>query len=243
MESRALTFLSWNLALLERSAQAPPGWQLHDSEAAVRDEVLAVQPDLVLYQELPGLVPFVETHGMVRGNPRSHSGHLATLAVADLLATGPTVATVPGCAILTTFADPRLTVANVHLAPGPGSAAAGERLAQLAAVVEASPTEELVIIGDTNTRADEIPAIEAAGLRAPRPPHPTWDSRRNRFRSDGPAFTAYFTRWFTSPGVEVTAVDVRRSGVERGGGRFQISDHYPVTGTIGFAGNGTTSLV
>jgi endonuclease/exonuclease/phosphatase family metal-dependent hydrolase len=225
-----MRFLSWNLALMERSAEAPPWWQLHDTEAAIRDEVLVTQPDVVHYQELPGLVPFVETHGMVPANPRSHSGYLATLVGHDLLANGPQVTTVPGCAILTTFAGPEVTVANVHLAPGP--AAAGQRLAQLAAVVEASPTESLVVIGDTNTRVDEIAAITDAGLRAPRPPQPTWDSRRNRYRDDGPAFTASFTRLFASPGVEVSGVEVRRSGIEAGGRRFHLSDHFALVGAI-----------
>ena len=39
-------------------------------------------------------------------------------------------------------------------APGPGPDATSVRLEQLAAVVEASPTEALLVVGDTNTRLD-----------------------------------------------------------------------------------------
>lgn len=225
----ALRFLSWNLALLERSDQAPHTWEVHDTEAAVRRIVLEHDPDIVVYQELPGLVPFVETLDMVRANPRSHSGHLATLARPTLLDPAPTVTVVPG-ALLTTFAAPAVTVANVHLAPGAGAAA--QRLAQLAAVVEASPTAALLIVGDTNTRVDEMAALGEAGLTAPVPPHPTWDSRRNRFRADGPRFSAFFTRCFAGPDVEVSALEVHRTPERSGDHRFFLSDHFSLTGTV-----------
>ena len=214
--------------MLETSAQAPVGWQLHDTEAAIRETVLELRPDLVAFQELPGMVPFVETHDMVRANPRSHNGHLATLVSYELMATDPVVSTVPGTAVLTTFAAPDLTVANVHLTPGPG--AGGERLAQLAEVVEASPTENLLIVGDTNTRVDEVAAIEAADFHGPRPPRPTWNSRRNRFRTGGAEFTAYFTRWFASPAVAVDEVVVLDRPTEVDGARFHLSDHFALTG-------------
>ena len=225
----SLTFLTWNLALMERSAQAPALWDQAATEAAVRDLVLHLAPDVVLFQELPGLVPYLETHAMIRANPKSHSGHLATLVSHRLAATGPTHRVVPGCALLTTFAQPALTVANVHLAPGRG--AAGERLEQLAAVVEASPTEALLIVGDTNTRTEEVAAIEAAGFHSAQPHRATWDSRRNRFRLDGARFTAYFTRWFASPPVAVSAVRVHHEPLTVGDHRFHLSDHHALTGT------------
>lgn len=235
-DDRSLTFLSWNLALLERSAEAPPAWDQAASEAAVRDRVLALAPDVVLLQELPGLVPYVETHDMIRANPRSHSGHLATLVTHELMAAGPVHRVVPGCAILTTFpgtgAGPALTVANVHLASGPGAAATAERLAQLADVVEASPTEALLVVGDTNTRAAEMAAVEAAGLVTVRPSRPTWDSRRNRFRAGGAEFTAHFTRWFASPAVTVSEVAVWHQPLVVDGHRFHLSDHFALSGRV-----------
>jgi len=235
-DDRSLTFLTWNLALLERSAEAPPAWDQAASEAAVRDRVLALAPDVVLLQELPGLVPYVETHDMIRANPRSHSGHLATLVTHELMAAGPAHRVVPGCAILTTFpgtgAGPALTVANVHLASGPGAAATAERLAQLADVVEASPTEALLVVGDTNTRAAEMAAVEAAGLVTVRPPRATWDSRRNRFRAGGAEFTAHFTRWFASPAVTVSEVAVWHQPLVVDGHRFHLSDHFALSGRV-----------
>ena len=230
MAARSLTFLSWNLALLETSAQAPVSWQVHDTEEAIRRQIVDIAPDVVAFQELPAMVPYVETHDMVRGNPRTHSGHLATLVTHELMTGEPTVATIPGTAILTTFAEPAVTVANVHLVPGPG--AGSERLAQLAAVVEASPTDAVVIVGDTNTRVAEVEAITAAGFGGDQPPRPTWNSRRNRFRADGAEFSAYFTRWFAGPGVVVSDVRVLDRPVQANGARFHLSDHFALVGTV-----------
>ena len=221
-----LSVLTWNLALLEGSAEAPLSWTVEHTEAMVRQALLEASPDVVAFQELPGLVPFVETHAMMQANPRSHSGNLATLVKSDLLTMDPSVHTVAGCAILTTFGPLDLTIANVHLTPGPGGGAA--RLEQLAAIVEASPTEALVIIGDTNTRVQELPALADAGLLSDAPPRPTWDSKRNHFRQGGAAFTAYFTRWFASPGVSVTGVRVLDQPLEIDGHRFHRSDHHPL---------------
>lgn len=215
--------------MLRRSDAAPAQWQQEDTEAAFRTVMLDVDPDVILLQELPGLVPFVETHGMVRANPRSHSGNLATLVRHDLLATQPSTLVVPGCAILTTFHQ-SLTIANVHLAPGAGGT--GDRLNQLATIVEASPSACLLIAGDTNTRVDELEALADAGLIGTPPPRPTWDSKKNRFNAGGPRFTAYFTRWFASPGVEVSDVRVLDSPLSIDSHRFHLSDHYPLTGTV-----------
>ncbi len=232
------SFLSWNLAMMERSDEAPIGWSLEDTEQAVRERILADPPALVLFQELPRLVPYLETHAMVRGNPQTHQGNLATLIRHDLLAEEPlgrpSVRMVPGCALLVTFAD-GLTVANVHLAPGPG--AVGERLEQVAQIVEASPTPTILIVGDTNTRVAEERPLAEAGLLGGRPRQATWDSKRNGFRSDGPRFTAHFTRWFASPGVQVDRVIVDRQPVEIDGARFHLSDHFGLRGTVTLDGS------
>ena len=158
---------------------------------------------------------------------------LATLVRHEVLARegpdGPRLTVVAGCALLVTLAD-GLTIANVHLSPGP--AAVAERLDQLARIVEASPTPTLLIAGDTNTRvAEEAPLAEAA-LVGTRPPHATWDSKRNGFRSDAPRFTAHFTRWFASPGVKVSGVKVDREPVEVDGHAFHLSDHYSLRGSV-----------
>lgn len=215
--------------MLCRSNTAPAQWRQDDTEAAFRTTMLELDPDVILLQELPGLVPFVESHGMVRANPQSHSGNLATLVRHELLATQPTTTVVPGCAILTTFHQ-TLTIANVHLAPGPGGT--GARLQQLATIVETSPTDRLLIAGDTNTRVDEMAALEEAGLIGLTPPRATWDSKKNRFNADGPRFTAYFTRWFASPGVEVTDVRVLDSPMSVDGRKFHLSDHYPLMARV-----------
>lgn len=222
--------MSWNLALFERSAQAPLYWEASATEAVVRDTVLAESPDVVLYQELPGLVPYVESHEMVRANPRSHSGHLATLATAELMAQQPSITVIDGCALLTTFNEPSLTIANVHLVPGKG--AGPDRIMQISEIIKASPTKELVIVGDTNMRVEEAEEIVALGFTGDKPPHVTWDSRRNRFRRNMPEFSAYFTRWFASPGVNVHDVVVHRAPIDMQGYEFFISDHFAMSGSI-----------
>ncbi|MFW2383513.1 MAG: endonuclease/exonuclease/phosphatase family protein [Acidimicrobiales bacterium] len=227
-----LGFLTWNLALMKRSAAAPHSWGTEHSESAFRDTVLDLSPDIILLQELPGLVPFVETHAMIRANPKSHSGHLATLVKHELVSDEPHVNVVAGCAILTTFDD--LTVANVHLAPGTGKRAEAVRLEQFARIVEASPTPGILVVGDTNTRIGELSTLESAQLHAPPLPSPTWDSRINQFNSGRSAteFRAYFTRCFTSPGVTVSDLAVLDTPIEFDGHRFHLSDHFGLAGRV-----------
>jgi endonuclease/exonuclease/phosphatase family metal-dependent hydrolase len=224
-----LRFLSWNLAMMDTSAQAPPGWEQEHTEAAIRDAVLRIEPDVICYQELPGLVPFVETHRMFPASPESHSGNLAMLVTPRLYESRPRVQVVGDYAILATF-DSALTIANVHFVSG----RAGEerRRAQLLRVVSASPTDALLIVGDTNMRMSEVDE-ELGGLSSPRPPAPTWDSRANRFRDDAPKFTAYFTRWFATHDVVVSEVGVLREPVRLRGATFHLSDHFALTGTVG----------
>jgi len=225
-----LTILSWNLAMFERSADAPTYWGQSDVEASVRETMLAVKPDIVAYQELPGLVPFVETHDMVRANPRSHSGNLATLVAHSLMTSKPEAVTVTRTGLLTVFADRDLTVANVHLAPGRGSAE--QRREQLRVVMEASPTDRVVVIGDTNTRVDEEDTFSELGLDAPRPPGPTWDGHRNRFRGPSGAFRAYFTRALTAGPVSIVDQRILDDPLDVDGQRFHLSDHFALLITV-----------
>ncbi len=216
--------------MLENSAQAPTGWEIFETEELIRQRVLEAEPDVVLYQELPGMVPFVETHAMLKANPRTHSGNLATLVTYEVDAMAPQVTTVDGCAVLATFAEPELTIANVHFASG--KAAADDRLVQIAAVVESSPTDALLIVGDTNTRVAEVDELVELGLTSTTPPKPTWNSRSNRFRARSPEFTAYFTRWIASPDLVVSDVHVWDEPVHQRGARFHVSDHFALGGRV-----------
>lgn len=224
----SLSVLTWNLAMLERSAEAPHTWGIEHTEQAIRERVLEQSPDIILFQELPGMVPFIETHDMVRANPKTHQGNLATLCTHGLLAdekreNGPIITVVDGCAVLLTLAS-GLTVANVHLAPGPG--ATGLRLEQMANVVESSPTPHLLVIGDTNTRVDEMEPLAEAGLVGAKPPKPTWDGKRNRFHADIPEFKAYFTRFFATEAVAVSDVTVLDHPWTVDDDTFYLSDHH-----------------
>ena len=223
-ERPSLTCLTWNLAMLARSREAPPSWTQEHVEAEVRSRLLDWSPDIVLLQELPGLVPYVETHDMIRANPRSHSGNLAVLVGHHLMDEEITWTVAERCGLLVTLVDRDLTVANVHLAPGSGGA--GVRLAQLGAIVDQSPTSDVLILGDTNTRRAEEAAMAAIGLEAPRPPAPTWDGRRNPFNGPEGAFVAYFTRALTAGQVDVGRQTIHEGRIEADGHRFHLSDHF-----------------
>lgn len=217
--------------MFERSGEAPPDWTQEHTQAEVRRVVLETSPDLVLFQELPGIVPYVETHGMVRSNPLSHSGNLATLVGHDLIEEEPTVVTLAGFGILITFVERDITIANVHLAPG--RAGVDRRLQQLEAVVAASPTADLAVVGDTNTRTDEESEIAKLGLRGPRPPEPTWNGRKNRFRGRTGDFKAYFTRYFVTGDLRVDGVSVLSDeAIKTEDHSFHLSDHYALAGQI-----------
>lgn len=214
--------------MLERSAQAPKLWSMENSEAVIRAQVLESDPDLVLFQELPGMVPYIETHDMLRSNPRTHQGYLASLVRHSLATPAPPVITLTKTAVLATFGE--LTVANVHL--GSGRGAWERRLDQLTAVVDASPTEHLVVIGDTNVRVAEEERIAELGLRGDVPPTHTWNSHANRFHLRGARFTASFTRCFATAGVTVDEYAVHRAPITHDERRFWVSDHFALSGRV-----------
>ena len=216
--------------MLERSAEAPTLWEQYNAEEAFRRQVLDIGPDIVLLQELPGIVPYVETHDMIRANPRSHGGHLATLVSHELLDDSVHHTSIPGCGLLTTFGNLGITVANIHFLPGKGNGQA--RRDQLSAVIAGCSRELIAIIGDTNSRASEVQQIREVGLLAPNPPQPTWDSFRNRFHSGAPRFRANFTRCYTHPDIKVVDLEVLDTPIVQENKKFYISDHFALRGTL-----------
>lgn len=222
--------------MLERSAEAPASVSHDQIENAIREFTLAVEPDVVCWQELPNKVPFVETLDLMQATTQSHSGRMATLVAkaSALSASEPTIEVVDGVGLLTTFADhdgrPAFTVGNVHLEPGKGGVS--RRLEQLGELVSKSPTELIVITGDTNMRLADVEFVAQAGFSTPKPPRPTWNSKRNHFRDDGYEFTAYFTRMFASPGIEISEMVVHDKPTEVDGTKFYWSDHFALSATL-----------
>lgn len=228
------TFLTWNLALLERSDFAPTGWRADQTEAAVRNLVMTVDPDFVLFQELPGLIPYIDTHDMVPANAKGQTGDIATLARRNLM---PDIsASRVENAVLTHIGSSDLTIANVHLPSGSGGDR--DRLYAIQDIQSANSKAHLVIIGDTNTRIKEEKGIAKLGLKSTRPPAPTWNGRLCKFRRDNRNFTAYFTREFHSDGVQISSVDVLSQPLEHGPHTFHLSDHFAMTGKIGLRDQG-----
>lgn len=228
-EKFEFSFISWNVCLLETSFQAPSDWRMDQAEAQIRSKVLELSPDFVCFQELPGLVPFVETHQMVPANTRSHSGDIATLAKTELFDSLESQALGKFC-VLTVVPKLELSIANVHLAPG--ASEDFTRLRMLATIKKHCPTKHLLVVGDTNTRISEEPKINSLDLFGQRPPKPTWDSKRNRFRENGRQYTSFYTRYFHSPHLNVTHVNIFDTPIEVDGNRFYLSDHFALGGIV-----------
>lgn len=208
-------------------------------EDAIRRFTLELEPDVVCWQELPNQVPFVETLDLMQATTRSHSGRMATLVTKESAAAAckPTITAVDGVGLLTTFpaADdrPAFSIANVHLEPGKGGV--GRRLEQLGEIVQQSPTERLLVVGDTNMRLADVEFVVNAGFTAPKPARPTWNSKKNRFRTDGHEFTAYFTRMFASPGLTLQNTTVYDAPERVDGQRFYWSDHFALSADLGWS--------
>ena len=216
--------------MLGRPSQAPQHWELCDTEEIIREQIVELAPDIVLFQELPGLVPYIETHSMVRSNPQSHSGHLAFLISHQHSESSVSYKTLEGFALLVTFEGIGLTIANVHLAPGKSNKSL--RVSQIASVIESSPTENIAIIGDTNTRKAEISQFQNSGLHVPELPKPTWDSYKNQFHEDSPSFKASFTRCITHPDIRISDLQVLEGKVIRNEKAFHVSDHFALFGRM-----------
>ena len=55
------------------------------TESKVRELILELQPDFVLFQQLPALVPDVQQYDLIPANTISHSGTIATIAKKELM--------------------------------------------------------------------------------------------------------------------------------------------------------------
>jgi len=224
----SISFFTWNLAMLERSDFAPSGWRMDQSEAAVRELVLAADCDVVMFQELPGLIPYIDTHDMAPANARGQTGDIATLVRRDLM---PKVkASRINNAVLVEIAPMDLTIANVHLPSGRGGDE--DRTKIIKEIKSGSKSRHLAIIGDTNTRTKEEESIAKLGLLGDRPPEPTWNGTLNKFRQTDRNFTAYFTRAFHSDGLKISDPKVWTQPIERQGKSFHLSDHFAMSGQI-----------
>jgi len=229
-DARSIRFLSWNLNMMNTSQEAPSGWRVDQTEALIRERVLAEDIDVVCFQELPAMVPFVETHQLAPANTISHSGTIATIVKKELFE-GMVCRAVGRFAVVCVFPELSLSIANVHLESTHGGA--GQRLMQLRTLANVCPTDSLLIVGDTNTRIAEEAAIFETGLLGKRPPTPTWDSRRNQHSSaaSGKAFSCYFTRYFHNDAVAVDNVKVHNRPLRFDGTEFFLSDHFAISGT------------
>ena len=72
---RSVRFLSWNLNMMNTSAEAPSGWRVDQTESLIRQRVLEHDIDVVCFQELPAMVPYIETHELAPANTISHNGN------------------------------------------------------------------------------------------------------------------------------------------------------------------------
>ena len=214
--------------MMERSDFAPAGWRMDQTEAAIRKTVLELAPDFVLFQELPGLIPYIETHDMVPANARGQSGDIATLARHELMS--DITVTRSKNAVLAMIKSSDVTIANVHLPSGRGGASA--RAYAIEDILAASETGQIAIIGDTNTRTREEADFKAVGLVGDRPPEPTWNGRTGKYRKDAREYTAYFTRAFHTAGLALDEQRVVSEPHNAKGSDFHLSDHFALYGRL-----------
>lgn len=232
-ESNVIRFLSWNLNMMNTSAAAPAGWRIDETEALIRERVLDHEIDVVCFQELPAMVPYIETHDLAPANTISHSGTIATVIHKNIFE-GMVCRAIGRFAVVCVFPKLSLSIANVHLEAGRG--AEEKRFKQLKTLSDVCPTKGLLIVGDTNTRVAEESKLAEIGLLGKRPPSPTWDSRRNPYSTErSNKFSAYFTRYFHNAAVEVSNVHVFNQPVKLKGESFFLSDHFALSGTAKIA--------
>ena len=215
--------------MLAPSDSAPVSWRVDQTEAEIRRQVLELQPDFVFFQELPAMVPFIETHNLLSAHTISHSGTIATLIkkeLADLFQAGK----IERFAVTASSQELGITLANVHFVPGRGES--GRRQEMMKKIASQFGDQGLLIVGDTNTRVEEVAGFESLGLVGRKPPAPTWDTHSNRFRHDAPKFKAYFTRYFHNSKVVVDSVKVFDDPVQADGKSFYLSDHFPMSGIV-----------
>ncbi|MFK7767369.1 MAG: hypothetical protein AB8B55_09125 [Mariniblastus sp.] len=231
--AKSFTFLSWNLCMLENSAAAPSGWRMDQAESKVREFILELAPDFVFFQELPGLVPYVETHDLIPANTISHCGNIATIVRKDLM-DQLTSKALGKFGVLTNFEAAGISFCNVHLEPG--KTGDDKRLGSVNRITQETTTPGLIVVGDTNTRISEEKSFEEIGLIGERPRKATWDSRKNRFRENGREYTAYYTRFFHNEQVKIDKVKIWDEPIVEDNRRFHLSDHFPISGRATFVG-------
>lgn len=216
--------------MMNTSAKAPNGWRIDETEALIRKRVLEHEIDIVCFQELPAMVPYIETHALAPANTISHSGTIATV-IRKSIFEGMVCRAIGRFAVVCVLPSLSLSIANVHLESGPGGTE--KRFTQLKTLADVCPTPGLLIVGDTNTRIAEETKLAEIGLLGKRPPSPTWDSRRNQYSAERPnAFSAYFTRYFHNAAVRVSDVNVFNRPLKLRGQSFFLSDHFAMSGTV-----------
>jgi len=219
-----------NLAI---SDEAPAAWSVDATTKAIATKVAALGPDVVALQEA-GRFNGIDGYQVVDATTNSHAGPLLTL-VKDELAKGVQMSSgaLEGFAVITVLgvgSPAPLAIANVHLEPF--ASGSDIRLEQLSVVAEVAPVDNLVVIGDTNSRVSEVRRFEGLGFKTPKPPAPTWDSIRNSFHRESRGFRAYFTRSLVKGGVSLDEQTVWNQPLQRQQRRFYLSDHFALGGSV-----------
>eukprot|EP00053_Salpingoeca_punica_P009644 m.86729 g.86729 ORF g.86729 m.86729 type:complete len:345 (-) comp15106_c0_seq1:2222-3256(-) len=243
-----LVAVTWNVAELQRSAVAPGTWTVAQTVQKV------VQPlrgaDVVCLQEWPDAATCERLFGSdfhVSQPARSHCGLAICMLRRSVFASvvQHPLPELSGVALVSATTVQGLTVhvASVHNLPFKENAQG--RLRQMIALllhIKSLTPAPLLICGDFNMRKEEDKTLLQLGLldcfeQAGSPPTAafTWDSRRNKFHSDGFPFTCRFDRVYfkntDKPGVRAAIFPegpLQLVGAEPASptpGHY-ISDHY-----------------
>ncbi|GLC37789.1 hypothetical protein PLESTB_001476900 [Pleodorina starrii] len=237
--------LTYNINDEAISESAPEGWSLATQQHRLCDLIRGLHPDLLCLQECFTFPHRLAGEYDIHGEALSHRGScvVGTRRGGPLKAAGPAVSVGP-CVLVPLLLEPaglRLFAASAHLAPFHEFGSV--RAKQLAAIVAAAPPgEPLVVAGDLNMREKESGLPPSLGLadawvEAGSPPAErwSWDTRVNRYYTQGHAYTARYDRVLYRAGclrVRGFGLAANQPCSSAGGESHFLSDHFAVTARL-----------
>ena len=227
------TVLSWNIAECNPSSEST--WDRKENVRRIEQLIAEKDADVLSIQEVPTHDWFQETNlcetYKLVGNVSTHCGFTMILVKSCMQAR---CLEIRGAPAIGAIVDGVAYVA-MHLAPFKINSEV--RLEQMRTILASIPpsVDKMVIVGDTNMRKTENAAFECLGIvdawrevGEDKNTEYTWDSRINRYHSDGYPFTSRFDRAY------MKGLSCRSFGLianEKSDGAY-LSDHFGILFTF-----------
>ena len=237
-----LRALTWNICGDTKAWRAPvddKDWSAEDKRAALQQDVLELQPQIIALQECASeeaLPRLLERYTLV-GAAKSHANYIHLYPLKKLEATRMEISggvpAVMGCVQVGTMT---LCIAAVHLSPSPHSAA--QRKYELERVTAAVPddSDALLVLGDLNVYdGSEGPQLwQKRGLKDAEYAGDSWNPRANKFYENQADLRKgeKFDRVLFRGAVVAYSCLVGQHRVFKDGCEFFLSDHFPLLGFV-----------